>query len=75
MTERWKGPEPHRCDIHDTIMQRIISLGMAADFLRRRCQMVCDHKVCHDVIDESDKFLERIRETSRWKKWLLNRLL
>ncbi len=62
---------------HETFMQKLIALGGAINYYRHRCPAheICNHKICLDIINDSDRIISELRLMSRWKKWILNKLI
>lgn len=59
-------------DHHETIMQSIISLGIAARFIARGSPSQFKH--CIDTAIKCDKILNEFRTMPKWKKEEFNRL-
>ena len=59
-------------DVHETFMQQIIALGVAANYIARSSPDRYKH--CKDTAHRAEVFINKFREFPRWKKEKFNLL-
>jgi len=57
---------------HETFLQKIHALGVAANFIANRCPD--QYKHCKDAARQAGELMDQLRDFPKWKKDLFNQL-